>query len=157
VNEQLAEPGDTIVLIPRLIGSQTSSIRCELVRYDHPMWLIRAEGTSTLIQLHVDDWVPQSVEKAKPKPELPSEPWSYYLDKYGANKGAGNIWFTDGKGLLHSWPEGSNPEKYAPFVRMEMPSVTAKAVLHKVRGIFGPGALLLDEVKRIEAEFGVTT
>jgi len=131
--------GDLVEAVKVEIASSTrfrGVIRKYAIKYGNgqEFRVIAQTYQPTIEYLERNDFTITVIEKAQPKVELPTEPWSYYLDKYGAAKGGGNIWFTDGQGLMHSWPAGSNPEKYAPFVRMELPGVTAKAVLDHVRG-----------------------
>jgi len=130
-------------------------IRGRLTASGDEFWV--GDSIRLLRHLCAPGWAVTVIERAKPA--LPTEPWRCYVDKYGAERGYGNIWFTDGAGRMHAWPEGGNPDKYAPFIRLELPAETAKKVLAAL-GEYLDGQLTgrtkNDIIGYLAAEFGVT-
>lgn len=113
------------------------------------------DSTKLLSGLRYCGFAVSLVERAQP--ELPTEP-GIYLD------GRGNVaqltadttdyeerWFNEyGQYMTHT-----EVRERAPFTRLEPVADTARKVLDRVRGLFGEGALMLNEVDDIAEEFGV--
>jgi len=177
--------GDTLVLIPRLIGSQTSTIRGVLVKdrtTETREWTIRPEGVRYAYDFNIDDWVIDSVEKAAPKVVLPDGTQAVVRLEGGderdrhwlAWRAFNGSWdLVDARGDAHK--DVSDPVAYVrsqgdPVSRaiiLEPRAITAKAVIASLiknadeqiikTDLFS--TLLIDtpELTRVEAEFGVTS
>ena len=75
-------------------------------------------------------------------------------DAHCKDSSGGPHWFRPDQDRVISDEDVS--ESYMPLVRFAAVSTTAAEVLADVRNIFGPGALLLQDVDKIAAKYGVT-
>jgi hypothetical protein len=127
------------------------------IRYGYSgLWLDTNSGGleagHSVAQLQRGGFTLAVIEK-KSEPPLPTEPGVYI----GSLMHDLPLWLTDIGQWFTAKARVENPERHAPFTKLEPVAETAKRVLDAVRDHMALGTVIASDVDEVAADFGVTS